>query len=55
MPFDRHRQLVVVANQPRIGRVERLIRRLLITAGRPMTTTELMRAIYPRPDQTLAV
>jgi hypothetical protein len=35
----------------RVGRVQRQIRRLLIVAGKPLTTTELARSIYPRPTK----
>ena len=44
-PTDRARQLVFAANLPRIGRIERQVRRLLIINKR-MTTTELTRRIY---------
>jgi len=48
-PFSRHRQVVHAANQPRTGRIARLIRRVLIIAGTPLTTTELIGHIYDRP------
>jgi hypothetical protein len=47
---NRARQLTLAANSPRVGRIERQVRRLLIVRGR-MTTTQLMKAIYGSPTQ----
>jgi hypothetical protein len=40
----------VVRPKFRVGHIQRQIRRLLIVHG-AMTTTELARSIYPRPNQ----
>jgi hypothetical protein len=50
MPLDRHAQLRAAANLPRIGRIARRVRRLLIAHGR-MTTPELMRQVYGSPTK----
>jgi hypothetical protein len=47
---NRLRSVDIAANSPRVGKIERQVRRLLIVRGR-MTTTQLMEAIYPRPTQ----
>lgn len=38
----------IAARGPRVGRVELRVRWAFIAAGRPLSTTELMRRVYPR-------
>jgi hypothetical protein len=47
-PRDRRRSVDIAANSPRVGKIERRVRRLLIVRG-DMTTPQLMQAIYPSP------
>ncbi len=48
-PLARARQVVIAARTPRIGRVQRQIRRAFIAHHyRPLTTIELMRWCYPK-------
>jgi hypothetical protein len=42
----RRAQLLIAARRPRVGRIERLVRRSLVAAGKPLTTIELARRIY---------
>jgi hypothetical protein len=44
----RRDQLVIAARLPRVGRVQRQVRRALVAAGgRPLSTTDLLRWSYP--------
>jgi len=45
-PSIRRAQLVMAANRPRIGYVERQVRRELIAAGHALTTRQLAERIY---------
>jgi hypothetical protein len=47
---NRERSVVIAANSPRVRRIERQVRRLLIVRGQ-MSTTQLMKAIYGSPTQ----
>jgi hypothetical protein len=47
----RPRSVVIAARAPRVGRVQRQIRRLLIIRGQ-MTTVELAGSIYARPTKS---
>jgi hypothetical protein len=46
VPSIRHQQIVAAARRPRIGRLARQIRRLLIVAGKPLTTPQIARGVY---------
>jgi hypothetical protein len=48
-PLSKRRQhFVALAKLPRLGRIQIRIRRELIRAGKPLTTPELARRVYPR-------
>ena len=48
-PADRRHQLLIAARSPRVGRIELRVRRAFIANnGHPLSTTELMRRVYPR-------
>jgi hypothetical protein len=49
-PPDRHRSVVIAARAPRVGRVERLVRRQLIISG-ALTTAQLAKRIYGSPTK----
>jgi hypothetical protein len=48
---NRPRSVVIAARAPRVGRVQRQIRRLLIVRGQ-MTTVALAGSIYARPTKS---
>ena len=47
-PMDRRRYFADLARRPRLGPIQVRIRRELIIAGKPLTTPELAKRVYPR-------
>jgi hypothetical protein len=41
----------IAAPRPRAGRIQTKIRRVLIAAGKPLSTVELAKRVYARPTQ----
>ena len=48
-PADRRHRGAIGRNFPRVGRNQLRVRRILIIAGRPLSTTEIARRIFARP------
>lgn len=48
-PADRHHRGAIGRNFPRAGRNQVRVRRVLIIAGQPLSTTEIARRIFTRP------
>jgi hypothetical protein len=50
-PADRHRRLILVRKWPPIGRLERQLRRILLSANKALSTPELAERL-PRPTHS---